>query len=168
MGNLVIQNPVASSSILIANMALCGLPFLAGFYSKDLILEYVLTGGFNALIVVLIILAVGLTAIYSIRFSIAVIWGPSHYSPLFNPDDNSSTVVPIIVIALISTIIGSSILWLIPVQAAPLFIPLSCKLGPIIIVVVGLITGLFISANRSVKTAFMFNLHFTNYASCLI
>jgi NADH-ubiquinone oxidoreductase chain 5 len=73
MGNLRFQNPVATSSILIANMALCGLPFLAGFYSKDLIIEYILTGGFNFLIVILSLIAVGFTAFYSIRFSLLII-----------------------------------------------------------------------------------------------
>jgi NADH-ubiquinone oxidoreductase chain 5 len=73
MGNLNLQNPVATSRILIANIALCGLPFLAGFYSKDLIIEFILTGGFNFLIVTLSIVAIGFTAFYSIRFSLLII-----------------------------------------------------------------------------------------------
>lgn len=73
MGNLTIQNPVATASILIANIALCGIPFLAGFYSKDLIIEFMLTGGFNLLMLCLIFIAVGLTALYSVRFSLIII-----------------------------------------------------------------------------------------------
>jgi NADH-ubiquinone oxidoreductase chain 5 len=107
MGNLSVQNPVATSSILIANMALCGLPFLAGFYSKDLIIEYILTGGFNILILNLTFIAVGLTALYSIRFSLMVIWAPLHHEPLFNSDEKLSTALPIVVIAVLSIIVGS-------------------------------------------------------------
>merc|ERR1711922_32186 len=35
------------SLILIANMSLCGLPFLRGFYSKDLVIEIIIIKGKN-------------------------------------------------------------------------------------------------------------------------
>jgi NADH:ubiquinone oxidoreductase subunit 5 (subunit L)/multisubunit Na+/H+ antiporter MnhA subunit len=31
--------PFTSSSLIVSNFALCGMPFLAGFYSRDFILE---------------------------------------------------------------------------------------------------------------------------------
>jgi hypothetical protein len=39
MGNLSIQIPFTSVCLSVSSFALCGIPFLAGFYSKDLILE---------------------------------------------------------------------------------------------------------------------------------
>ena len=39
IGGLVNYIPLSVISINLANLALCGTPFLAGFYSKDLILE---------------------------------------------------------------------------------------------------------------------------------
>lgn len=39
IGSLVSYIPLRISYITVANLALCGFPFLAGFYSKDLILE---------------------------------------------------------------------------------------------------------------------------------
>jgi NADH-ubiquinone oxidoreductase chain 5 len=41
MGNLSFQMPFASVCLGVSSFALCGIPFLAGFYSKDLILEMV-------------------------------------------------------------------------------------------------------------------------------
>jgi NADH-ubiquinone oxidoreductase chain 5 len=38
-GIILPQIPSISSTFLISNIALCGLPFLAAFYSKDIILE---------------------------------------------------------------------------------------------------------------------------------
>jgi NADH-ubiquinone oxidoreductase chain 5 len=41
MGNLSIQMPFTSVCLGVSSFALCGMPFLAGFYSRDLILEMV-------------------------------------------------------------------------------------------------------------------------------
>ena len=41
IGGISLYIPLTSLCINISNIALCGIPFLAGFYSKDLILEIV-------------------------------------------------------------------------------------------------------------------------------
>lgn len=68
IGNLTNQIPVATSCISIANLALCGFPFIAGFYSKDLIIESAINMSNNIFILCLIIFRLGLTSFYSIRF----------------------------------------------------------------------------------------------------
>ena len=47
IGGLRIHIPLTSSCLNIANLALCGMPFLAGFYSKDIILEVVSLSSIN-------------------------------------------------------------------------------------------------------------------------
>jgi NADH-ubiquinone oxidoreductase chain 5 len=39
LGNLSVQIPFTSVCLSVSSFALCGIPFLAGFYSKDLILR---------------------------------------------------------------------------------------------------------------------------------
>jgi len=73
MGNLTSQLPIAVSCITVANLALCGFPFIAGFYSKDLIVEFAITAPNNLLIVLLILLRLGLTSFYSTRFRLATL-----------------------------------------------------------------------------------------------
>lgn len=41
IGGLCIRMPLTATFFNIANLALCGMPFIAGFYSKDLILELI-------------------------------------------------------------------------------------------------------------------------------
>jgi len=49
------------------SLSLIGFPFLAGFYSKDLICEYILIGKFNFFLVCLFLLRIGLTRRYRFK-----------------------------------------------------------------------------------------------------
>ena len=80
MGGLSILTPFVYISMVIASLALSGFPFLAGFYSKDLIIESTNTKfwvGGQVLYWLAIISAI-LTAIYSFRLLEQVFW--SDYS----------------------------------------------------------------------------------------
>lgn len=65
--------PLTSSIVTAANLALCGAPFTAGFYSKDLIIEAQANNQINYLLIIVFLLATRLTTAYSIRFIINVV-----------------------------------------------------------------------------------------------
>ncbi len=60
---------------LTANFRLIGLPFIAGFYSKDLIMEAPAVRAFPALVACLFYLATAFTAGYTVRFLLSIIAG---------------------------------------------------------------------------------------------
>lgn len=67
IGNLVFQIPSILSCLNVANIALCGLPFLSGFYSKDLIMEVLIYNSYSFFLVLGFIVGVLFTTIYSFR-----------------------------------------------------------------------------------------------------
>ena len=77
MGIVFSQAPLTTTCMNVANLSLCGAPFLRGFYSKDLILEISLYQPTSLLIVFLIFVATGITAAYSLRLSFCSLWGAS-------------------------------------------------------------------------------------------
>lgn len=67
MGRLVGYMPLRVMRINLANLALCGTPFLAGFYSKDLILEVAFINELNGACFWLLVVSTGLTVCYTFR-----------------------------------------------------------------------------------------------------
>nr|YP_009630620.1 NADH dehydrogenase subunit 5 [Rhopalopsole bulbifera]QBR55140.1 NADH dehydrogenase subunit 5 [Rhopalopsole bulbifera] len=67
MGGLSHQMPLTSMCFNLSNLALCGTPFLAGFYSKDLILEMASLSYINYFSFMLYFFSTGLTVCYSLR-----------------------------------------------------------------------------------------------------
>lgn len=68
MGGRIMGLPLRCVSLNVANFSLCGLPFIAGFYSKDLVLERWGWGGLNYLCVILVVVGTLLTCVYTARF----------------------------------------------------------------------------------------------------
>nr|YP_010139431.1 NADH dehydrogenase subunit 5 [Tetraclita kuroshioensis]QQK55097.1 NADH dehydrogenase subunit 5 [Tetraclita kuroshioensis] len=67
MGNMMVSLPFISSCFVVSNLALAGMPFLAGFYSKDLILELSLMEELNILSLFMLFFSTGLTVAYTFR-----------------------------------------------------------------------------------------------------
>mgnify|MGYP003325536407 CR=1 FL=1 len=61
--------PLTIRIFTVANLSLCGMPFMAGFYSKDLILEMVIIDSSNAFMFFVAMFATFLTVAYTCRLS---------------------------------------------------------------------------------------------------
>lgn len=70
IGSRIIRIPLVNAILISANLRLCGIPFLRGFYSKDLILETIFIGGIGRVLFIIIILGTALTVAYSCRLAI--------------------------------------------------------------------------------------------------
>lgn len=62
-----LRSPILGVMLRGTNLALCGFPFLAGFYSKDASLEFIFIRGTNSFICGLVIIGTGLTVAYRFR-----------------------------------------------------------------------------------------------------
>jgi NADH-ubiquinone oxidoreductase chain 5 len=72
IGGSLINLPALSTVCLVRNLRLCGMPFLSGFYSKDLILESLFTQGPRVIIFVVGMVATGLTVVYRCRLTLGI------------------------------------------------------------------------------------------------
>lgn len=167
IGNTLNRAPITSTCILIANTALCGFPFISGFYSKDLIIETALFSEQNRFILILILISVGFTSFYSIRFSIVTVWGPRLHKPHSSISENIIVIKPIITMATLSVITGAAILWSLPTISINTNLPSLLKLRTLLLIITGALVGWIIS-NLSTNERKIIHAHISHYASCII
>nr|YP_010321787.1 NADH dehydrogenase subunit 5 [Stenochironomus gibbus]UKO32975.1 NADH dehydrogenase subunit 5 [Stenochironomus gibbus] len=114
MGELVKFMPFSISCMNIANFALCGFPFLAGFYSKDLIMEMVLISWINFFFFFFFFSSVGLTVSYSFRLFYYLFIVNSSMLTLNNTNESSKIMSKMMFMLLMFVIFSGSMLnWLI-------------------------------------------------------
>nr|YP_010952794.1 NADH dehydrogenase subunit 5 [Tetraloides heterodactylus]WMQ53214.1 NADH dehydrogenase subunit 5 [Tetraloides heterodactylus] len=114
MGGLVNYMPLSVSFMSVANLALCGFPFLAGFYSKDLILEVAFLSWINSIAFILYVVSTGLTVMYTARLIFYSLSGDFNLSCLNNVSDYDKIMMNSMVMLGLGGIMGGSMLsWLI-------------------------------------------------------
>nr|YP_009991970.1 NADH dehydrogenase subunit 5 [Steatornis caripensis]QNN84870.1 NADH dehydrogenase subunit 5 [Steatornis caripensis] len=147
MGGLQKAMPTTTSCLTIGNLALMGTPFLAGFYSKDLIIENLNTSYLNAWALILTLLATSFTATYSLRMTLLVQAGHTRIPPITPMNENNPTITnPITRLALGSILAGLLITsYIPPTKTPPMTMPLTMKTAAIIVTIIGTILALELS-----------------------
>ena len=136
------------SIILIANISLCGLPFLRGFYSKDLIIEILIIKGKNIFLFFFIMFGTILTVLYSCRLRFLVSLNFIKSEPLFLISENSIFIILGIVFLLPFSIIGGIIiLWNLINIRKLIFLPFWMKIFVPVIIIFSVILFNFIFRN---------------------
>nr|YP_010564299.1 NADH dehydrogenase subunit 5 [Elophila turbata]UYX62309.1 NADH dehydrogenase subunit 5 [Elophila turbata] len=146
MGGISFYLPLTSLCMNISNMALCGIPFLSGFYSKDLILEMVSMSNFNFFIFFLYYISTGLTMFYSFRLMMYLMIGDFNLLVIFNLYEEDYIMFRGMFILLIMSMLGGSMLmWMIFSYPYMIYLPINMKLMVIYVMMIGLIMGYLIS-----------------------
>nr|QAA11060.1 NADH dehydrogenase subunit 5 [Stenopus scutellatus] len=146
MGGLVSQMPLSTMCMNLANLSLCGTPFLAGFYSKDLILEIIFMNNVNMIIFLLFVFSTGLTVCYTFRL---IYYSMSGFSSLGSfssiQDDSEVMTSPMLGLAVGAIMGGASLSWLIFPYPDMICMQVFIKLLALLVSILGAVTGYILS-----------------------
>ncbi|YP_009538426.1 NADH dehydrogenase subunit 5 (mitochondrion) [Peromyscus maniculatus bairdii] len=144
MGNLTKPMPFTSSCLMIGSLALTGMPFLTGFYSKDLIIEAANTCYTNAWALLITLIATSLTAVYSMRIIYFVSMTKPRFPPMIIINENNPKLMnPIKRLALGSILAGFFISQNIPPTTTQIMtMPWYLKTTAMIVTISGFIIAL--------------------------
>nr|UGS80405.1 NADH dehydrogenase subunit 5 [Lachesilla punctata] len=163
MGSVISQSPVLSIYFNGANLALCGMPFLSGFFSKDLILEFILLMDMNMIIFYLYFVSIFLTVVYSFRLAYYGMVDELKLSGMFGFHDNDFVMLGFMMVMMFMAIFGGSLVsWLIFIDFSGINLPGNLKFLVLEICGVGALAGLAIGSYNGLVTKgrgmFMYNI----------
>lgn len=124
-------------------LALCGFPFMAGFYSKDIVIEIIYFRKFNIIIFMLSVISLIFTVIYSIRLIYYSFFGEFKIRRSKIIIENLLINKSIIILIILRIIIGSILNWIFFIDEI-IYLSLYYKILTLVIIFFRLVILLFI------------------------
>lgn len=144
-GNINEYIPFTIVSFYISRIALIGFPFIAGFYSKDLIIESIYLININIFLLLIMILSISLTVSYSFRLFYYIYFGENNRGcRFFYYKERKLINFSMIILVRLSLFRGSVLTWLFFFDNYFMLIKVNIKLLTTFILILGIILGNFI------------------------
>nr|YP_009048538.1 NADH dehydrogenase subunit 5 [Vespertilio sinensis]AHL43874.1 NADH dehydrogenase subunit 5 [Vespertilio sinensis] len=139
MGGLFKPMPFTTTALIAGSLALTGMPFLTGFYSKDMIIEAANTSYTNAWALLLTLVATSLTAIYSSRIIFFALLGKPRFSSLITISENNPLLINPITRLLIGSIFAGFIISnnILPSTVPQMTMPMYLKITALLVTLMG-------------------------------
>nr|QXG82640.1 NADH dehydrogenase subunit 5 [Rhagonycha fulva] len=145
MGGLSTQMPLTCLFLNISNLSLCGLPFLTGFYSKDLILEFMSMTYLNVFVYFVFYFSIGLTVSYSYRLTKYVLMSKNNLMVYMNIMEGKIMLKGMMGLIFFVIFGGSMMNWMMFDSLYFICIPLVMKFMVLIYISLGILVGNFLS-----------------------
>nr|UKM30561.1 NADH dehydrogenase subunit 5 [Hipposideros larvatus] len=139
MGGLFHTLPFTTTALTVGSLALTGMPFLTGFYSKDLIIESANTSYTNAWALMITLIATSLTAVYSTRIIFFALLGQPRFPTLVIINENNPYLMNSIKRLLIGSIFAGFLLTnnIIPMTIPQMTMPPYLKMTALFVTILG-------------------------------
>lgn len=112
IGNLNNVIPFTIIRFMISTFALCGFPFISGFYSKDLIIEIIYISRNNFLLLAIIVISLRFTVIYRVRLVYYLYFMGIKFYRFINLNENRIMNLSMCILVLLRVLVGSILSWI--------------------------------------------------------
>uniref|UniRef100_A0AAU6PC59 NADH-ubiquinone oxidoreductase chain 5 n=1 Tax=Midoria longicornis TaxID=3133673 RepID=A0AAU6PC59_9HEMI len=129
--------PMTSSCFIISTMALCGMPFTSGFYSKDTIMENISINSNNMISFMLMYISLGTTMTYSLRLTYYLMMKEMNVKMSIKMKSFNKMKLSMILLTIMSVCFGSMMMWMLNLDLKPTLLTKDLKIMPIIMILMG-------------------------------